>query len=76
MTYNQRGLDSFSKIESVKGLHRFGIDVSSFRGFCSRTVLLGASDEVYNQYEKPRLNLRFHNMRKDWTFVRFFSGKM
>lgn len=54
MTYNQRGLDSFSKIESVKGLHRFGIDVSSFRGFCSRTVLLGASDEVYNQYEKPR----------------------
>lgn len=47
-------LDSFSKIESVKGLHRFGIDVSSFRGYCSRTVLLGTSDEVYNQYEKPR----------------------
>jgi hypothetical protein len=47
-------LDSFAKIESVKRLHRFGKDDSSFRGYCSRTVLLGTSEERYDQFGKPK----------------------
>ena len=46
-------LDSFSKIESVKKLRRFWKDNSCFRSYCSRTVLLGTSEEKYNQFEKP-----------------------
>lgn len=47
-------LDSFRKIESVKRLRRFGKDDTSFRGYCSRTVLQGTSDERYNQFGKPK----------------------
>ena len=46
-------LDGFSKIESVKNLKRFGNEGSSFRKYCSRTVILGTKEESFNQFKKP-----------------------
>lgn len=46
-------LDAFSKIESVKRLKRFGNKGTSFRKYCSRTVIWGSQDETFNQFNKP-----------------------
>ena len=46
-------LDAFSKIESVKRLKRFGNEGTSFRKYCSRTVILGAKEETFDQKNKP-----------------------
>ena len=46
-------LDSFAKIESVKQLKRFGNEGNHYRSYCSRTIIVGAKEEKYDQINKP-----------------------
>ncbi len=46
-------LDAFAKIESVKSLKRYGNQGTSFRKYCSRSVILGATSETFDQINKP-----------------------